>query len=322
MQNQEYLDFFNKNIQLYIKEFENIRQNYLALYVFVYGLMIFLWLLIWCFLSAPTEEFQLFAKFFLCCWVVIIFHPIACMMVTRYRSVIKDRFLRHMLKCLYGLKYYNPNPTIWTNIAACNGMNTPENHINSEELYALKAVNFFGSINFDDYIKGKYKDLCIEIQELSLSQNMGRSTHVMMFHGLIMSVEFNKKLQDRILFFSDKTLEQHSKCTKGVKIETEDVEFNKMFNIYSKDQIEARYVFTPVFMEKIKEIAKQNPQYKINGEFYNGKLYIIISSAKNWFEIPFFKSTNNPMIYYQPINDLQNLLSLIDVLKLEQNIGL
>ena len=51
---------------------------------------------------------------------------------------------------------------------------------------------------------------------------------------------------------------------------------------------------------------------KINGEFKNQKLYIIISSAKNWFEIPFFKPANTPLVFYQPVNDLKNLLSIVD----------
>lgn len=314
MQNKEYLEFFNKFIQPYVKEFEKIRYNYLAWFIFIYVFAVILMLAAFCRLDIINNLHNMdkWGVFIFCiCFCIGFAHPKACMMVTRYRSVIKDKFLKYMFKHMYGLKYYNPNPTVWSNIMSSWGYNSPKNHIDLEELYNLKIIDFVSGISFDDYISGKYKDLQIDIQELSVRKNVGRSV-VSVFHGLIMSVDFNKKFSDRILFFSDKAIEQRSTCTKGVKIETEDIEFNKMFNIYSKDQIESRYIFTPVFIEKIKTIALQNPCYNINGEFYNGKLYIIISSPKNWFEIPFFKPANNPAVYYQPVNDLQNLLSIVD----------
>ena len=75
-------------------------------------------------------------------------------------------------------------------------------------------------------------------------------------------------------------------------------------------------------MEKMKSVMLKNPQYKINGEFNNKKLYIVLSSDKNWFEIPFFKSCSDPNNYKEFLNDFTRLLGIVETLKLNQNIGL
>ena len=314
MDNNEYIDFFNKNVCPYVKDFEKIRMNYLSAFVLIYvfAAVIFIYMLVKLDIVHYYKDVNIWFWLVTGGYFLVVFsHPVACMMITRYRSVIKEKFLNHMLNKLYGLKYYNSNPTVWTNIMASFGMNNlVDKHIDIDELADLSV--FSGcTYSFDDYIKGKYKDTNIEIQEISLKKIFGEGS-VPFFHGLILSVDFKKDFNGRVIFYSDKELCLRSASAGLEQIYTEDVEFNKLFNVYSSDQIDARYIFNPVFMEKLKYVSKNYSDYKINGEFKNQKLYIIISSAKNWFEIPFFKPANTPLVFYQPVNDLKNLLSIVD----------
>lgn len=327
MQNKEYSDFYTKNIAPYIKEFETIRKNYLFLYFSVYALLLIFFFLLFGSVNkfiqnGVINDSALCPRVFIFLYLVILIHPCACMLITRYRSVIKEKFLNNLLTKLYGLTYYNANPTVWTNIAASFGMDDlmVKHHINVEELQNLSAASGC-TFSFDDFIKGAYQGIEVEMQELSFRKSTGKSS-VICWHGLVMSMDLKKELNSKIIFYSDKEMSQ--RCTNAglERVFSEDIEFNELFDVYSTDQIEARYIFNPVFMEKMKSIVRNNPEYKINGEFYNKKLYVLISSGKNWFEIPFFKSANNPAVYYQPVNDLKNLLSIIDVIKLNQNIGM
>ncbi len=314
MYNNEYLEFFNKYIQPHTKEFEQIRYNYLTWYVSIYMVAIVLIVGIFCKLDIINNLYNInkwFTFIYSFCIVIMLAHPAACMMITRYRSVVKERFLKILLEKLYGLKYYNPNPTILSNLLASCGSNEPAHHIDAEELRSLSVLRQHSSISYDDYIKGKYKDLGIEIQELSLYRRMKNSNECL-FHGLIMSVDVKKEFKNKTVFYADKEL-KYDAYINGLKpVYTEDVEFNKMFNVYTNDQIEARYIFSPIFIEKMKSLIVKNPQYKISGEFYNKKLYIVLSSDKNWFEIPFFKSAENISVFYQPVNDICNLLLIAD----------
>ena len=314
MYNNEYLEFFNKFIQPHVKEFEQIRWNYLTWYFFIYTVAIVFIVGIFCKLCIINnlDNISQCGLFLFCIGLIVGgAHPIACMMITRYRAVVKERFLKILLEKLYGLKYFNPNPTIISNMLASCGANETEHHIDAEELNSLSILRPHGSISYDDYIKGKYKDLNIEIQELSLYKCI-KNYNTCLFHGLIMSVAVKKEFKNKTIFYADKEL-QNNADIKGLEpVYTEDVEFNKMFNVYTNDQIEARYIFSPIFIEKMKSVMVKNPQYKINGEFYNKKLYIVLSSDKNWFEIPFFKSAENISVFYQPVNDICNLLLIAD----------
>lgn len=314
MNNKEYLDFFNRYICPNVKEFEEIRRNYLSGFILIYilAIMIFVYMLIVFDIVHNFRDEKIWIWLFIGGYLIVCFsHPVACMLITRYRSVIKEKFLNSMLNTLYGLKYYNGNPTIWTNIAASFGMNNlTDNHMSVEKLMDLSVASGC-TYSFDDYIKGIYKNKNIEIQELSFLKFTGRGT-LPFFHGLVMSVDLRKDFTGNIVFYSDKEVCIRSNNTGLEQVFMEDIEFNKIFTVYSNNQIDARYIFNPVFMETLKSVTNNNLDYKINGEIKNNELYIIISSAKNWFEIPFFKSANTPLVYYQPINDLKNLFSIID----------
>ena len=56
--------------------------------------------------------------------------------------------------------------------------------------------------------------------------------------------------------------------TGGERIRLEDPEFQKMFEVYCDDQVTARYVLTPAFMERLKKL----------NERYKGQVYIAINT--------------------------------------------
>ena len=39
-------------------------------------------------------------------------------------------------------------------------------------------------------------------------------------------------------------------------VKLEDISFDKRFNVYTKDQVEARYLTTPTFMERLKNLLR------------------------------------------------------------------
>lgn len=101
----------------------------------------------------------------------------------------------------------------------------------------------------------------------------------------------------------------------------EDPEFRNMFNVYSNDQVEARYILTTAFMERFKKM-KKSFNGGIKAIFIDNKIYILVDDRKNWFEIPFFKSATDINNYKEFINDFTKLLAIIETLKLNENIGM
>lgn len=103
------------------------------------------------------------------------------------------------------------------------------------------------------------------------------------------------------------------------KINLEDPVFQKKFNAYSSDQIEARCLLTPGFMEKITNLKKAFNSKKIKCSFYDKNFMIAMETGKNVFEIgSFFKSLNNPEVLKNCIGEVKTIYELIDYFKLDE----
>lgn len=104
------------------------------------------------------------------------------------------------------------------------------------------------------------------------------------------------------------------------KIRLEDPDFQKQFEVYCDDQIQARYILTPVFMEKLKKLNQRN-----KGEVYiaiNQNTIVIatnVSNALNRVDSPtdilFTKIDMNLLnAVYQ---ELTEQLQMIEILNLD-----
>jgi hypothetical protein len=100
----------------------------------------------------------------------------------------------------------------------------------------------------------------------------------------------------------------------------EDVEFTETFQVLSDDQVESRYLITPSFMQRMMKSSRKN---SLRIVFKDNKVYIFITNLKDLFEIPFKEGSFKDIRYYQNIlAEFAQVLNVVDILKLEQDIGL
>ncbi len=134
-------------------------------------------------------------------------------------------------------------------------------------------------------------------------------------------------LKDRGMIGSFLTIQKNGNWIKPEffafeKVKLEDPVFEKIFNVYSTDQIEARYLLTTAFMERLitlTEIFKNNP---IECSFYDDHLLITIQCKNLFTPGPINKSEDfidDSKILLKSIN---TIFEIIDILKLDQNIGM
>ncbi|MBR4508250.1 MAG: DUF3137 domain-containing protein [Elusimicrobiaceae bacterium] len=112
-------------------------------------------------------------------------------------------------------------------------------------------------------------------------------------------------------------------------VNLEDVKFSKEYNVYAQDQVEARYLLTPAFLERVKryrnvklcdmEIAfsQKYPQF--------GNVFFHIKTGMDMFELP----ANNmgskearAKAVYNILFEIKDILRIVDTLKLDQDIGM
>ncbi len=189
----------------------------------------------------------------------------------------------------------------------------------------LKLFDSFNTNNFDDRIQGTYNNLAVDICEMDLAyvtSSGKRTRRITIFKGILITVESNKKFEGFTVIkrnLANLGLRQY----KGAdKVNLEDVEFEKLYDVYSTGQIEARYLLTPAFMNRMVKLEKRGIVPNITMSFEMGNVNIAVSSSKDWFEIPILKPATKLENYRAIVLELITLLKVIDSLKLDQNIGM
>ena len=105
-------------------------------------------------------------------------------------------------------------------------------------------------------------------------------------------------------------------------VNLEDVKFSALYNIYSTDQIEARYLLTTAFMERFLNIKTAFKAEYIRAEFFRNKLILVIGVNKDLFAMGSISKKTTGKTFTELFEELYSVLSLIDELKLNQKTGL
>ena len=148
----------------------------------------------------------------------------------------------------------------------------------------------FSTETNEDIITGEYKGVQIELFETHLQEwkKRGKSSRlVTVFNGLIINLSMNKKFNGKTLVKQDKGFVGNWFSKKSSKLENvklEDPRFEKSFEVFSSDQIEARYLLTVSFMERLLAFAEIFDNTEIQLSFENNSLLMVIPLKKPFFE--------------------------------------
>ena len=172
---------------------------------------------------------------------------------------------------------------------------------------------YFDYSNVDDEFIGLYDNRSIHVFELELKS--GRDTA---FQGLLIKVD----LSDLKVFGHTILLEGHySKPTFGQsthklkKVNLIDPEFDQIFNIYSNDQVEARYILDPKVIEELKSFKKKYDSEKICLALYDKRLLVTVKTKSKYFEPMSVKYPSiSPENFISFRNDMKGIFKIVDSL--------
>lgn len=204
-----------------------------------------------------------------------------------------------------------------------------------DNLLPISSLQYSGIIpsyngeKTEDYIKGSYKEVSLELTEAKLTETTGTGKHrrtVTKFRGLFVLLSMNKRFSGKTIIRRDTGAIANWLSDKFSNLETvklEDPIFEKQFECYSSDQVEARYLLTTSFMQRLLELSQLFGTGNIQCSFYENRLLLMLSSKENRFEV---SSIFKPATFVDDINTILQqmhvLFRIIDVLKLDQKIGL
>ena len=215
------------------------------------------------------------------------------------------------------------------------------------EASSLFVISEFRNYFFEDGIKGRYKETTLQIAEerllgvtslcifMSFNKKFSGKTIVysskrdagvyiliyMLLIVLLSCVGMYFAPETIPLFVISRGIGIYFSLTdckknkqKTHKSNMESINFSKEWKVETTDPIEARYILTPVLMERMVDIKRLFKSNIINFSFFDNKLLIVIHSYKNWFEVDYLSNTR----YYERLKEcflqMKTLLSIIDIL--------
>lgn len=196
----------------------------------------------------------------------------------------------------------------------------------------LRQSGLFGDYDYDnggDFIGGVYKNVRIStasvhlVKERRTQKNDRREETV--FHGVVYHFDFPRRFHGvtRVRRDGGWLGNRLGGLFNGLqRVTLEDPQFEKLFEVYSTDQIEARYLLTTGFMQLLLNVAARHKN-RLEASFFDGSLLIKVAGHGARLTL------TNPLrkIDWQAevtrfIEEFQAALALVDELKLNQRIGL
>ena len=202
-----------------------------------------------------------------------------------------------------------------------------------KEYYATELIPKHDTEIAEDHIVGTYKEIKIDLFETQLSRkvkykdsNGNTSTKLKtVFDGLILELSMNKSFGGKTVVKKDSGIVGNwfiKKSTSLKKVKLEDPIFEKMFEVYSDDQVEARYLLTVTFIERLKELVENFGGKSIQCCFYNNKLLMMIPIEKDMFEPgSIYEAEDFIDDSKRLLKELSLIFSIIDTLKLNMKIN-
>lgn len=173
----------------------------------------------------------------------------------------------------------------------------------------------------EDLVHGKIDKTEIQFSEVhseykteTRTKNGGRSvTWHTIFKGIFFIADFNKEFRGETVVLPDvaekllgrlgQSLQSWNVARKGSLVKLEDPEFERLFVVYSSDQIEARYLLSTSLMARIVDFHNKTGK-QICLSFVNSKLYVAISYDKNILEPKLFTSLLDMQVSQEYVEDL------------------
>lgn len=189
----------------------------------------------------------------------------------------------------------------------------------------------------EDFVSGFYKGVEVMFSEIKTEYetestddegNTTRTTHTI-FDGVFFVADFHKDFKYRTYVLPD-VAEKYfgkllggffQKCNvfqSGKLIKLEDVEFEKEFAVYADDPVEARYILSPLLMERLLVLRKRFA-CPLQIAFVDSCMFIAISTKEDFFELSSLKNFDITVAEHCK-NELEMFLKIVEELNLDRRI--
>lgn len=206
----------------------------------------------------------------------------------------------------------------------------PEQYIDRSHFIASKLFRRPDRYNGEDFISGRLDKTDFEMSEIHAeyesSDSDGDKSYHTIFKGLLMIADFHKDFHGHTVVVPDRTGEgwfgriAKSSKRKGQELaKMENPEFEKEFDVYTTNQVEARYILSTSMLENIM-LLQRRFNSKIHVAFLNSCVYIAIEWQKKFLEPNLKNSLLDESTIHKYLDDIWLCLEIIEELNLNTRI--
>lgn len=191
----------------------------------------------------------------------------------------------------------------------------------------VRIIPSYDRRSLEDEIEGNHEGVDFSLCEAHLEDRRtrtdsdGRSEtyYVTVFNGLLARFTFPKPFSSRTILTGDGGLIGNffGGLGKGSeRVRLEDPRFERLFEVFSDDQVEARYLLTPTFMERVSQLA-DTVGGRLQLAFDGDRLLLTINGGGDRFEGGgMFKRADDPGQVAKVASEIGLVFEIIHVLRL------
>jgi hypothetical protein len=211
-------------------------------------------------------------------------------------AIAGERWAAHALERRYRRRYKD---TVLPQLAGDLGQLTYR-ETSAERVADIGADRMlpeYDRIDADDQIIGTHAGLPIEIIEVKLKRRVNKKTRVV-FDGLLVGIELPRRLSGTTLIATDQGMWERFKAEwrggEMASVQLEHHEFEQRYDVHSTDQVEARALLTPAFMERFVALAAKS-HFALPGAIADGNRLVVAMPKR-----PGMRDLFEPPAYWQP----------------------
>lgn len=174
---------------------------------------------------------------------------------------------------------------------------------------------------FEDRLIGRRRDVDFELFEAHLeekrtttdSRGRTQTTWVTVFRGQCLTLDFHKTFHGRTLVTRDAGIFNRFGGGAGLqRAGLEDPVFEKIFEVYTTDQVESRYLLTPDLMQKLVDLEKTFRGGKLKACFDGGEMLITLQGGDLFEPGSMFTPLDNPARIRELLDDFAAVFGILD----------
>lgn len=181
-----------------------------------------------------------------------------------------------------------------------------------ERVKALKLIDAnYDQAEFEDLFGGERSGAAYQLYEARMTRKSGKN-RVSTFAGQLLRIRFPKK------FLGTTVVNRNSQRwfpPRGLeRVGLESSQFARIFEVFGNDQVEARYLVHPSFMERLMALEASMAGKNLRCAFEGGDLLVAIEGGNLFEVVDVFKPLPNREQTKKGVEELQAVLALIDAI--------